>query len=186
MLEVIVPIVVIIIFLVILMLYLYSREKEKPYTQDNIINDSYSEKVPSDENVESFYSKTKFDEICSLIKNRFQPNEAGSEKDYEDQLIQFLNKIVPNIAIQQGHTRKGIKIDFVVEGTIAIELILVNNEGKLVNAMTQMSQSKEDFDRLLIVLVKTGLVSISTIDDYVKQFDEMGIVVILKSVGLKE
>ena len=111
-----------------------------------------------------------------------QPVRSKSEEDYENQLINFLKNHFKNLVIRRGHTRKGIRIDFVLEGTFAIDLITIDTEGKLVNLMTQISLSKEDFDKLCVVLIDLGFISETTINSYISQFRDMRVRVIYKKI----
>ena len=69
-----------------------------------------------------------------------------------------------------------------LEGTFAIDLITIDTEGKLVNLMTQISLSKEDFDKLCVVLIDLGFISETPINSYISQFRDMRVRVIYKKI----
>ena len=126
--------------------------------------------------------KNDFDEIVQSIKDNFHPVDVKHEEDGEIQLIQFLNKEFPNEIFRHGHTSRGIKIDLVIEGTYALELITVDNEGKLISLMDQMLKSKQDFYNVAVILVDTGKVSFSIIAEYAAEFEKIGIKTVIKKV----
>lgn len=127
--------------------------------------------------------KNDFDEIVQSIKDNFHPVDVKNEEDGEIQLIQFLHKKFPNKIFRHGHTSRGIKIDFVIEGTYALELITVDNEGKLISLMDQMLKSKQDFYNVAVILVDKGKVSFSIITEYIAEFEKIGIKTVLKKVS---
>jgi hypothetical protein len=123
-----------------------------------------------------------FEQIVSAIETRFFPRRCNTEKEYEKQLISFLGKKFPNRVIRPGHTHQGIEIDFAIDGTYAIELIKVENQGQLAILMDQMVKSQIDFDRTAVVLIDTGMIDTSIIEEYTKSYKKMRINAVIKKV----
>jgi len=104
MIEIIVIIVVLIVVIILTLLTIKLRNKDTSYHQESI-DDSYFTQEPIKRDVESFYTKTKFDEIISAIKNKFHPTRDGNEEEYEKQLVNFLNSRFP----KENYKQKGRK-----------------------------------------------------------------------------
>jgi len=126
--------------------------------------------------------QSEFDAIVQSIMKGFHPDSIKDEEECEKQLIQFLNKKFPNKILRRGHTSRGVKIDLVIEGSYALELIVVDNEGRLISLMDQMLKSKQDFGKLAAILVDINKIPVSKIEEYVTELEKIGIKTILKKV----
>ena len=124
--------------------------------------------------------KSEFDAIVQSIMKGFHPDSIKDEEDCEKQLIQFLNKKFPNKILRRGHTSQGVKIDLVIEGSYALELIIVDNEGRLISLMDQMLKSKQDFGKVAAILVDINKIPNPKIREYIAEFEKKGIKIILK------
>ena len=124
--------------------------------------------------------KSGFDEIVQSIADGFHLDSVKDEEDCENQLITFLNKKFPQKIFRRGHTSRGVKIDLVVEGSYALELIVVNNEGRLISLMEQMLKSKQDFGKNAVILVDINKIPASKIKEYATEYERIGIRTIIK------
>ena len=115
----------------------------------------------------------QFETIIGRIDGGFQPENIANENDAEQQLMQFLNLRFPNIVMRPGHTATGLRIDIVIEGTFAIELVTVDSESRLVTLMHQIVQSKEDFTRIAVVLVDLGKIPFDKIQNYIDEYKKL-------------
>lgn len=122
----------------------------------------------------------QFESIMHTIQEGFQPENVTNEAQAEQQLLQFLNARFPNMVKGQGHTSTGVRIDVVIEGTYAIELVTVDNESRLVTLMHQIVQSKDDFSQLAVVLVDLGKISSDKIQNYVDEYKKLNVKTVVK------
>ena len=188
--TIILPIILILLIIIILSSILnwqinrsYSVYDKKPrkshFTEFD--ENMFEEKFDNDEGFKPVSSDAEdFNDIIETIENDFYPNMGVDESDYEKQLLLFLAKKFPNQVKIQGHTTDGKKIDIVIDGTYAIELITVESEGKLVSVIDQITKSKEDFPHFLLILVDVGKVHYSKIEDYIKEYQRIGVKTISK------
>lgn len=124
--------------------------------------------------------KNEFDVIIQSIVDGFHPDFFKDEEDCENQFIEFLNRKFPNKILRRGHTSRGVKIDLVIEGSYALELIIVNNEGRLISLMDQMLKSKQDFGKVAAILVDINKIPFSKIKEYITELEKIGIKTIMK------
>lgn len=121
-----------------------------------------------------------FDSIYQSIKNSFMPMNFRDDEECERQLIAFLSKKFPNKAIARGHTSKGEKLDIVIDGTYALELIIANNEGKLAYLTNLMINSQKDFEKRIAIIVDVGKVSPDSLKEFGDDLKRLGIRTIIK------
>jgi hypothetical protein len=182
-----------IILIVGISLYLiwdYLRKDKRPSQQSSIVSKSKSEdydsflKEYSEKKVTTPSEKTvtDFDTIVQVLKESFHP-KSKNEEVCENQLMEFLNLRFPRKIVRKGHTSRGVKIDLVIEGSYAFELVVLNSEGKLLSLMNQMTKSTSDFGKIAVILVDIGKVSSYRIKDYVSELEQIGGKVILKKVS---
>ncbi len=151
--------------------YRYNKENSYDYVKKlHISNDATSTEL-----------KDEFKIIQNKIKRGFNPT-SESEETCENELVDFLNKKLPGRIISKGQSVNGRRIDFVFEGTYALELVVVNNEGKLISVMDQMMKSKDTYSKVLLILVDIGAIPTSKINDYASQYESIGIPTIVKSI----
>lgn len=190
--EIIIVILVLILFIVLAIVTIYSRRKEKTnirpnqtfeqYQEDYVFNDtSYKTDYISDKNVSN-----TFEQIISLIKNNFHPTSFKNDEDCEKILISFLTEKLPNNIIAQGHTAKGDKLDIVIDGTYALELIVADNEEKLLCLMDLSLKSKEYFDKIAVVIVDVKKIPSSKIQEFAVEFEKIGIKTIIIEANIIE
>ena len=116
-----------------------------------------------------------FEGIISIIKNRFEPTSFENDEDCEKQLINFLTANLPSNVITRGHTTTGERIDIVIDGTYALELIIANNEEKLLYLMNLTMQSKKDFDNTAAVIIDIGAIPAEKIQEFSSEIKKIGI-----------
>jgi hypothetical protein len=121
-----------------------------------------------------------FNNIIQKIKEGFNPEYAENEEAYEKELVNFLNLRFPNKIFRQGHTSSGLRIDIVIEGTYALELITVNNEGRLLSLMNQIRDSKFDYHQMAVVLIDLGRIPSEKIQDYANVYESLEVKTIIK------
>ena len=83
--------------------------------------------------------------------------------------------------VSPGHTITGVRIDIVIEGTYAIELVTVDNESRLVALLHQILQSKDDFLRIAVVLIDMDKVPPEKIKNYADEYEKHNVKAILKN-----
>lgn len=183
----IIQIIILIIFIAIISYLLYWRFSDPNKKVNDISckeNKNYSSyKKIALKDTESYPIEndiTSFDDIINSIQKSFIPRNVKSEEDYENQLIKFLKMRYPNKIFRHGHTSRGIKIDIVMEGTYAIELITLDNEGKLLSLTDKILKSQHDFGKMAVILVDINKIHNSKIREYIDDFEKLGINIILK------
>lgn len=186
MLEIIAILVVIIILVTLTGITIYLRIKKnsndtsdfdlKQDQQNHLFNDnsSYQTNQISDED-----ETDEFEHIISLIKSRFQPTSFNNDEDCEKQLISFLTRNLPNKVITRGHTSKGDKLDIVIDGTYALELIIADNEEKLMFLMDLSLKSKKDFVKTAVTLVDINKITSTKIQEFSTEIEKKGIKTIM-------
>lgn len=122
----------------------------------------------------------QFETLVSIIDAGFQPVNVTNETEAENELIQFLNSRFPNLVTRQGHTSTGLRIDIVIEGTIAIELITLDNEARLATLLNQIIKSKDDFSKIAVIIIDIGKVPSENIRNYVNEFEKLNVKTIIK------
>jgi len=121
-----------------------------------------------------------FDIIIQKIKEGFNPEYAENEEAYEKKLINFLNLRFPNKIFRPGHTASGLRIDIVIDGTYALELITVNNEGSLLSLMNQIRDSKKDYHQMAVILIDLGKIPSEKIQEYANVYESLEVKTIIK------
>jgi len=124
----------------------------------------------------------KFETIVKTIEQEFRPTAFTSEDDGEKQLLSFLSSRFPAIISSRGHARSGLKIDLVLEGTYAVELAVLTNEGRLFSLLDEVVQSLQDFSKMVVILVDIDQVPFQKIQEYVQEFEKRGVKTIVKKV----
>ncbi len=123
----------------------------------------------------------QFETIISIIREGFQPQNITNESEAEKELMQFLNSRFPDLVFTPGHTSTGIKIDIVIEGTYAIELVTVVDEGRLGALMHQIIQSKDDFAKMaVVVLIDLNKIPSERLENYVNEYAKLNVKTIVK------
>jgi hypothetical protein len=124
----------------------------------------------------------EFDNIVKIIEAGFNPKNVSSEEEAEKELIHFLNSRFPNKTLGQGHTSTGLRIDIVIEGTYAIELVTLETESRLVLLLEQIVKSREEFIKIAVVLVNLGNIPIETIENYKREYEKLGVKTVVKEI----
>ena len=122
----------------------------------------------------------EFESIINIIEAGFQPTNVTTEAEAEKELIHFLNLRFPNKILRQGHTSTGVRIDIVIEGTYAIELVTVDSESRLVTLTHQILQSKEDFSRIAVILIDLNKLPVDKMQNYVNEYEKLHVKTIVK------
>ena len=181
-------IIIVITFISLFLLWDYIKNKKYSsgnessfYHPRNRFDDiSYNEPMHKKRKVSTEKIKNEFNVIIQSIIKGFHPDFIKDEEDCENQLLKFLKKRYPNKIFSHGHTSRGLKIDLVMEGTYAIELITLDNEGKLLSLIDKMLKSKQDFEKIAVILVDINKIPTSKIKEYILEFEQIGIKPILK------
>ena len=126
--------------------------------------------------------ESEFDVIVQSIRKKFTLDSVSDETDAEKQLLMFLNTKFPNRVQQEGHTSTGKRVDIVIDGTYSLELVVVQNEGRLVSLMDHLVKSKQDFSEVAIILVDIGEVPARKLEGYIATYKNMGVQTILKRI----
>ena len=123
----------------------------------------------------------RFETIISIIKEGFRPQNVTNESEAEKELMHFLNSRFPDVVFRPGHTSTGVKIDIVIEGTYAIELVTVLDESRLGALMHQIIQSKDDFAKMaVVVLIDLNKIPSEKLQNYVNEYEKLNVKTIVK------
>lgn len=177
MIEILLTLVIILIILICIGIYIKKNEQQT-INKDNIDLQRQTRTINDLDNLEG--GQNTFDKIIQLLREEFQPTAITSEDDCETQLIHFLSSRFPSIVQSKGHTVHGRKIDLVIEGVYALELILVTNEGKLLSLMEQIGDSKQEFSKMAVILVDVNEVPSDKIQQYSQEYENLGVMTIVK------
>ena len=170
------------IIVVFIVLYLVWRYISKSTVSSPEYPLSFSEPVLTEEDsIKRPVRKNDFNHIIQMIEKEFILDSVTDEKDCEQQLISFLTKNFPQTIIRSGHTSQGVKIDIVIEGSYALELVLVTNEGRLVSLLNQMVKSTQDFGKNAVILVDIKKVAAPKLKEYIAEYERFGVKIILKN-----
>jgi len=126
--------------------------------------------------------KSEFDTIVQSVRKKFTLDSVSNETDAEKQLLIFLNTKFSNRVQQEGHTSTGKRVDIVIDGTYSLELVVVQNEGRLVSLMDHLVKSKQDFSEVAVILVDIGEVPARKLEGYIVTYKNMGVQTILKRI----
>jgi len=121
-----------------------------------------------------------FNDIINAIEQAFHPKSVIDEKTSETELITFLASRFPNKIIRRGHTSKGDKVDIVVDGTHALELVVVSNEGKLISLLDHILKSRQDFGEVGVILIDVDTVPLNQIETYIQEYETINVKTIVK------
>jgi hypothetical protein len=123
----------------------------------------------------------EFLNFVKIIDEGFFPKNVKNETDAEKELVDFLNCSFPGMVIYPGHTSKGSRIDIVIYGTYAVEVVLVDGESRLITFMHQIIDVKEDFSDTLAILIDVGKVSSELVQKYASSCEKIEIATIIKN-----
>lgn len=190
MIEIILVIVVVVVLFLLTVIMIQQRDRNT--TQDKTNNSVMQQQETSTPDftptrtVKPLANSSRvnvFEEIIHLIKNRFEPASFENDEDCEKQLITFLTANLPSNVITRGHTTTGERIDIVIDGTYALELIIANNEEKLMYLMNLSMQSKKDFDNTAAVIIDIGVMPFSKLQEFADEIKKIGIETIIIQVN---
>lgn len=122
--------------------------------------------------------ESEFDAILSSIKNDFEPEPVRDEKDFENQLIQFLKLRYPGRVQRQVETHEG-KIDLVVDGKYALELKIAEVKSVLRDLVGQVHSYKKVYDDVGVVLLDVKTLHRPEIDNYIRDYEKFGVKTVL-------
>ena len=125
----------------------------------------------------------EFEKIINVIEEGFQPNNVTNEAEAEKELIHFLTTRFPNKILGRGHTSTGVRIDIVIEGTYAIELVTLDSESRLVTLTHQILQSKEDFSKIAVIIIDLNKLPSAKIQHYVNEYEKLNVKTIVKKAN---
>lgn len=127
---------------------------------------------------------SEFERMVQSVKDSFHLNVITSEEHAENQLLAFLSATYPkHFFVRKGHDSSGGKIDIVVDGSFAFNLILVTNEGRLVSLMDQVLKAKQEFVANVVILVDVDMVPVHRLQQYAEEFQQINVqTIILKGL----
>jgi len=162
---------------------LYEPQEEPLYEDDQV-----EDLEPLDHKEKDFNPyeiKNEFDLILETIEKKFDPRIVTSEDDFKNRLIQFLNSKFQNEVKGQGHTSIGGDVDVVIDGTYAIKIKILKNEGAMIFLVDLMMEYKHDFNDCAAILVDIGEITNNKIEEYINEYNELGLKTILKRAWIK-
>lgn len=193
--EIIIGILLLVLFVILIAITLFTRKKEKDNIKPNqpvqhYYEDGMSDNAPGGVDFNSYRSAPvfekniigTFDRIVSLINNKFHPKTFRNDEECQSLLINFLTEKLPNNIVTHGHTAGGDKLDIVIDGTYALELIIADKEEKLLYLMDLSLKSKKDFNNTASIIIDPGLIDEKKIQDFASQMKKIGIKTLVKKV----
>ncbi len=180
--------IIVVSFVLYLKRNLFFRSTSNNYStyNDEISIDSINEKSSKKQMSESQIEiKNDFNTILRIIDREFKP-EAVNKEETEKQLIKFLNKKFPKKTQRHGHTSDGKKVGIVIDGTYSLELVVLNNESKLLSIVDNIITSRRDFSEVAVILIDIGKISNIKIKEYIEEFKELGAKIIIKKIEVDE
>ena len=116
--------------------------------------------------------------LIRLIKN-FKPEVVRDEEDFEKQLYQYLRaSLGSGVNIErQVSLSEGLRVDMVVDDTIAIEIKIAENKAQLQRLIGQVIDYKKYFDKVMTVILDAG--RLRDLDSYIEKLEELGAVPIV-------
>ena len=168
------------LFVILAAIMISSRDKEKKYRPNQTFDEYQQEYLSNDisDETEYIYDKNQtdaFDDMTILIKNNFRPTSFINDGECEELLISFLTQNLPKNIITRGHTEEGDRLDIVIDGTYALELVIADSEEKLLYLMDLSLKSKKDFDKTAVVIVDVKKIPSSKIQEFATQIERIGI-----------
>jgi len=160
---------------------------EEPVYEEELPRDV--DKVPSDRRAPEFKPHSKnneFETILKAIDVKFDPRTIESEDDFKKQLLLFLKTTFPNEIQGYGHTTIGGEVDVVIDGTYALKIKFIKNEGGMIFLVDLMMEYKHDFNDSAVVLIDVGELTSNKIEEYVNEYRELGIKTVLKKAWVKK
>lgn len=155
-------------------------------TKENIENSKamMTGKKEIDVQSESATEQNGFDLLLDDIDNNFILQPPRDEKDFENQLYQFLSARRGEKAVStQVGTSKGEKIDIVIDNKYALELKLLTNVNVLRNLIGQVLYYKKSYKDVAVILADIGA-NVSNAD--IKEFEETsGAKTVIKRASLR-
>jgi len=180
MLEIIIMAVVVIILIALVLLTVYLKRMERETLQEQSLEQQQMVRSSVPDELDT--AQSTFDKIVQALQDGFQPKNVRNEDDGEAQLMHFLTVRFPNVVQSRGHSRQGRKIDLVLEGVYALELILVINEAKLQALMNEINDAKQDFSKMAVILIDIGEVPATTLQQFIQEYQQLGVKTIVKKV----
>jgi len=160
------------------------------------------ERVPKISEVERAISKeekitkieikrqTEFESILELIERDFQDIVADlnirDEKEFRKHLVVFLRAKLPNKTIEEEvKTRKG-NVDILIDNKYALELKYADNKKTLDSGVAEVRRYRELFPHIAVVILDVNKLSVSTLRDYKKYYEQDDAeVIILRGKGVR-
>ena len=155
----------------------------------------YEEYAPPSDVIESNHNvpdskltrpENTFLTMLQTIEGEFDPRVIRDKDDFKNQLILFLNAKFTNEIQGQGHTSIGGDVDIVIDGTFAIKLKIIKNEGGLIFLVDQLMEYQRDFNDSAAILLDIGELTTNKIHEYIEEYKELELKIILKKVWIKQ
>ena len=165
---------------------IYEEIEESQYEEQIV-----EEPIPTDiqhfeKQPETVKTGNEFDSVLIAIEDKFDPRIVKNEEDFKNRLVQFLNTNFPNEVTGEGHTSVGGGVDIVIDGTYALKIKVLTSEGAMIFLVDMMMEYKHDFHDSAAILLDIGEITSNKIEEYIKEYDSLGIKTILKRAWFKD
>jgi hypothetical protein len=116
--------------------------------------------------------------VINALKSYTSERILRDEREFETAIYEYLKtRFSDKKIISQKETKFGKRVDIVINDRIGIELKIADNSGNLDSLFAQIEWYKENFEKLLFVILDMN--KVHHINEYVKRFRDKGIEVIL-------
>ena len=111
--------------------------------------------------------------LINLISS-FKPEVVRDEEDFEKQLYQYLRaSLGSGVNIErQVSLSEGLRVDMVVNDTVAIEIKIAENKAQLQRLIGQVIDYKKYFDKVMTVILDVG--RLGDLGSYIEKLEELG------------
>jgi len=131
-------------------------------------------------------TKNEFLAMLDSIEKDFDPRILQDKDDFKRQMIKFLHVNFTNEIQEHGHTSIGGEVDIVIDGTYALKLKIIKNEGGLIFLVDQIMEYQRDFHDCAVILADVGELTVNKIKEYLSEYKELGVKAILKKAWIKQ
>lgn len=136
--------------------------------------------------IDTAISLDGFDSLLANIDTRFDLQPVRDETDFENQLYQHLTaNYGKGVVERQVGTRAGERVDLVIGNKYALELKLVSGRSNLRDLIGQLHFYKKTYPNLAVVLADIGAIDIADINEFIKEYANMGVRSIIKRTTLR-
>ena len=131
--------------------------------------------------------QSKFEELLGLIEGDFQDAiydlKISDEKSLNQQLVMFLRMTFSENIESEVPTEKG-RVDILIDGKYALELKYADNKSTLDKGIAEVKRFSKLFNFVAVIIFDINILSINTIIEYKKDYEDLGAeVIILRGRG---